>query len=265
MTTTTSNNPQPVIVGSGPIKVLCLHGWFGHARGWGPLVDSLDTRAFTYAFLDYRGYGARRGSDGPYTLAQISRDALDAADALGWKRFALVGHSMGGSAVQHVLADAPQRVQALVGIAPVPASGSPMDEATWGFFSSAADDPGARRGIIDLTTGKRLTGTWLDAMVRSSLEHSDRDAFAAYLTAWARTSFVERIQGARLPVLVVAGEHDAALGPDACRATWMQHYPQAELQVMANAGHYPMDETPVALATVMERFLARACASATGA
>ena len=54
---------------------------------------------------------------------------------------------------------------------------------------------------------------------------------------------------------MIAGEHDPALGEATCKATWLQHYPNATLEVMANAGHYPMDETPIALATVIERFL----------
>ena len=239
-------------------KVICLNGWFGHARGWGPLMHSLDTQHFNYAFMDYRGYGARKGSGGPYTIAQIGHDVLALADHLGWQRFSLVGHSMGGLGIQQVLADAPARVQALVGVTPVPAGGVPFDEAGWGFFSAAAKDVGTRRAIIDLTTGNRLTGVWLDAMVKSSLTHSDVDAFDAYLTAWARSAFVERIQGQTLPVLVVAGEHDPALGPETCKATWLQHYPNARLEVMANAGHYPMDETPVALATVIEKFVREA-------
>ncbi|MFT4266907.1 MAG: alpha/beta hydrolase [Xenophilus sp.] len=244
-------------IGSGPRKVLCLNGWFGHAGDWGPFVRSLDGQAFTYAFMDYHGYGRRRGSGGEYTMAEIGRDALAVADALGWQRFSLVGHSMGGMAAQQVLADAPERVEALVGISPVPAGGVPFDEQGWGLFSSAAKDPGARRAIIDLTTGNRLTGTWLDAMVKNSLAHSDEEAFAAYLTAWAKTSFVERIQGKALPVLVIAGEHDPALGAETCKATWLQHYPNATLQVMANAGHYAMEETPVALASAVEAFLRR--------
>jgi pimeloyl-ACP methyl ester carboxylesterase len=243
------------VIGNGPRKVMCLHGWFGHALAWGPMVQHLDTRRFTYAFMDYRGYGQRKDVAGPYTMAQISADALTLADQLDWPTFSLLGHSMGGMAVAHVLADAPQRVQSLVAIAPVPACGVPFDEQGWAFFSSAAESADARRGIIDLTTGNRLTGTWLDAMVRESLQSSDSRAFAAYLQAWAKTDFAHRIAGLQLPVLVLAGEHDPALGADTCKATWLAHFPNAQLHIVPNAGHYPMDETPIALATQIERFL----------
>ena len=250
------STPLPVhTVGNGEHKVLALHGWFGHAQGWGPMVQHLDTQRFTYAFMDYRGYGARRGSGGPYSIAQIGQDALALADQLGWSRFSLIGHSMGGMAIQQVLAEAPDRVRALVGITPVPASGVPFDEQGWAFFSAAAGDVGTRRAIIDLTTGNRLTGTWLDAMAQGSMRHSDAEAFAEYLSAWARTDFADRIRGQQLPVLVIAGEHDPALGAETCKATWLAHYPQARLEVMANAGHYPMDETPIALVSTIESFL----------
>ena len=46
------------------------------------------------------------------------------------------------------------------------------------------------------------------------------------------------------------------LGEATVRQTWEPHFPQCEIHVMANAGHYPMFETPVQLATVIERFLA---------
>ncbi|MGE4368408.1 MAG: alpha/beta fold hydrolase [Burkholderiaceae bacterium] len=245
----------PFIVGSGPHKVICLHGWFGHARGWGPFIDHLDRQAFTYAFIDYRGYGRRRGSGGPYTMEQIAHDTLEVAADLGWDTFSLIGHSMGGMAIQRVLLQAPHKVQALVGVTPVPASGVPFDDAGWQFFSSAAGHPDTRREIINLTTGNRLTRVWLDAMVQDSLEQSEPDAVQSYLKAWARTDFADQITGNAVPVLVVAGEHDPALGEKTCQATWMAHYPNATLHTLANAGHYPMNETPLALITLIERFL----------
>jgi pimeloyl-ACP methyl ester carboxylesterase len=244
------------LIGQGEHKIIALHGWFGHAGGWGPMTLHLDRQRFSYAFMDYRGYGGMKGSGGPYSMAQIAQDALELADRLGWARFSLIGHSMGGLAIQQVLAQAPARVRALVGITPVPATGVPFDADSWVFFSSAAGDAGARRGILDMTTGKRLPAAWLDAMVQSSQAYSDAQAVDAYLTAWAKTNILDQVQGKRVPVLVIAGENDAALGPNVCKATWMQFYPQAELQIMSNAGHYPMDETPLALVAAMERWLA---------
>ncbi|WP_406103830.1 alpha/beta fold hydrolase [Micromonospora globbae] len=246
-----------ISVGHGPRRVLALHGWFGSARGWGWLPDLVDVERFTWAFLDYRGYGARAGVAGEYTLAEISRDALDLADSLGWDRFALVGHSMGGSAAQRVLADAPERVDRLVGISPVPAGGVPFDLQSWALFDGAAANPDNRRAIIDLTTGNRLSRRWLDEMVRFSLDHSTPEAFGAYLTAWARTDLTDEVKGSPVPALAVVGEHDPALGADMMRETWMRHYPNARLEVLANAGHYAMYETPVRLATVVEDFLGR--------
>lgn len=245
-----------VQIGKGPHKVIALHGWFGSASGWGGFPAAVDHERFSYAFMDDRGYGASKATRGRYTMEEIAADALALADALGWQRFSLIGHSMGGKAVQQVLADAPQRVQKLVGVTPVPASGVPFDEQGWKLFSSAAKSAASRKGIIDFTTGNRLSSAWLDKMVQHSLEHSSEEAFAAYLEAWAKGDFSARIRGNPVPVLVIVGEHDAALTADAMRATWLAWYPNAKLEVMPNAGHYPMDETPVALATSVERFLA---------
>jgi len=164
---------------------------------------------------------------------------------------------MGGMAIQRVLTRAPSRVKKLVAIAPVPASGVPFDEQAWGLFSGAADKPANRYDIIDFTTGSKLSPTWLKQMVASSLEHSSRVAFAAYLTTWAKTDFSADVKGMQQPLKVIVGENDPALNAEVMKATFLQWYPNAELDVMQNAGHYPMYETPVALATIIENFLQR--------
>ncbi|MFH9202078.1 alpha/beta fold hydrolase [Streptomyces anulatus] len=86
------------LIGSGDHQVLVLHDWFGTSSGWGPVLDYLDGDAFSYALLDYRGYGDRKTVGGVYTLAEIADDALALADELGWETFSLIGHSMGGKA-----------------------------------------------------------------------------------------------------------------------------------------------------------------------
>jgi pimeloyl-ACP methyl ester carboxylesterase len=249
--------PAPAVVGTGPRCVLALHGWFGSATGWGDLPQLLDGDRYRVAWLDYRGYGARRGETGAFTLEEISADAIAAADELGWSQFAVLGHSMGGTAMQRVLVDAGDRVTGLLGISPVPSTGVPFDEQGWQLFSSAAGDRASRAAIIDLTTGNRLSATWVDRMVQHSLEHSDAAAFGAYLEAWAHTDFSGQVQGNPVPVQVVVGEHDPALGAPVMEQTFLAQYPNASLEVLPNAGHYAMYETPVALLTCVERFLDR--------
>lgn len=245
-----------LLVGSGEHKVIALHGWFGSARGWGGLPDLVDGERFSYAFMDYRGYGGAKEQAGEYTMAEVAADAVALADELGWRRFSLVGHSMGGKAAQRVLADVPTRVQRLVGVNPVPAGAVPFDDDGWALFSGAAAEPGNRYAIIDFTTGNRLTRTWIDQMVRHSLDESSEAAFGAYLTAWAKTDFAAELEGNDTPVLVVVGEHDPALGAPVMEQTWLRLFPKARMEVLPDAGHYPMFESPVRLATVIEEFLA---------
>jgi pimeloyl-ACP methyl ester carboxylesterase len=245
-----------ITVGQGPHRVLALHGWFGSAHGWGPLVDCLDRDAFTYVFMDYRGYGGSKGLRGRYTMDEIATDALALVDRLKWNTFSMIGHSMGGMAIQRVLVDAPARVRKLVAITPVPASGVPFDEHTWAFFSTAPKSAEARKAIINNTTGQRLSDYWLTRLVRHSLENSTEEASAAYLLAWARTDFSDLVKGNPVPIKIIVGENDPALNADFMRATYMRWYPNAKLETILNAGHYPMEETPAALATSIESFLA---------
>ncbi|TWP35464.1 alpha/beta fold hydrolase [Leekyejoonella antrihumi] len=243
-------------VGAGARTVICIPGWFGSSTGWGhDFCGLLDTDAFTYVFADYRGYGERKDVDGEHTIDEMAKDTLQLADELGAATFCLLGHSMGGSVVQRALSLAPDRVERIVGVSPVPSSGVPFDDDGWALFSGAAQDDANRAAIIDLTTGNRLTKRWIDAMVAHSVQRSTREAFGDNLQAWAKTDFTATLDGIDVPALAVVGEHDPALGEQTIRATWMQTHPSAELEVMANAGHYSMFETPVALVTVIEAFL----------
>lgn len=246
-----------IIVGNGPHKVIALHGWLGHADGWGPFPRYLDGNTYSYAFMDCRGYGRMCGKGGPYTMQQVADDAIALADELGWTRFSVIGHSMSGVAIQLVWLAGPDRVRALVGITPVSAAGVPFDDNGWQLFSVAGDSVDARRKVIEITTGHRLTDTWLDMMAADTRTNADDEAVAAYLPSWSGADFADRLAAPQPPVLILAGEHDPSLSESVCRATWLQHYPDAQLQVISNAGHYPMNETPIILATHIEAFLGK--------
>jgi pimeloyl-ACP methyl ester carboxylesterase len=248
--------PPYETVGEGPHHVMAVHGWFSDRAAYAAMLPHIDRRAFTYVLPDLRGYGEACDVPGAYTTSEAGRDLLALADHLEWQRFSLLGHSMGGAVVQRVLAAAPHRVERLVGVAPVPASGVPMEGEQWELFASAADRPECRRTIIDRTTGGRHPDAWLDLMVRHSVEHSDAKAFRAWLDSWALEDFHEEVDGSQLPVRVVVGAHDPALTAEVMRRTWLRWYANADLVELVSAGHYPADETPLELVRTVEDFIA---------
>ncbi|GGT11028.1 alpha/beta fold hydrolase [Streptomyces chromofuscus] len=243
--------------GDGTHKVFAVHGWFADRSAYAPVLPDLDRTSFQYALVDLRGYGRARHADGAYTTGEAALDLVALADRLGWARFSVVGHSMGGAVAQRLLAVAPDRLRAVVGVSPVPASGLALPPEQWELFAQAADRPENRRAIIDVTTGGRRPAAWLDRMVARSLADSDAKAFRAWLDSWAREDFHKRVEGSTVPALAVAGALDPALSAGLLRRTWLTWYARAELHELPCAGHYAMDETPLELIRVVEDFLRR--------
>ncbi|MFC6880274.1 alpha/beta fold hydrolase [Actinomadura yumaensis] len=243
------------IIGSGPHRVLVAHDWFVPTGAWGCFPEYLDGSRFSYALMDACGYGRRRDVPGEYTVEEMAGDLIALADQLGWDRFSLVGHSMGGKAIQRVLADAPERVRRLVAVTPTPAGRVTLTARQRAAFAAAAHSPAGRRELLDHATGNRAGTAWLDHMVNVSMRGSTPAAFAAYPRSFLHTDFAGDVTGDPTPVKAIAGQYDRAIPEDAVRAAWSACYPNVRIQVLANTGHYPMHETPVALAASIESFL----------
>lgn len=241
--------------GRGPRKVVLMNGWLGLSRHWQPLLAALDPQQFECVVFDYRGYGSRRAKAGTYRFDEAATDVLALADQLGWATFSLVGHSMGGMAMQKVALQAAGRVQRMLGVAPVSAAGSGIDAARRAFFESAVDDAAARQQIVHLSTGQRLTATWCQGVAADSMENRP-EAMRAYLGEWAGQGFADEIAGLGLPVKVLVGEFDPGINLERARQTWLRHYPHAEIEVVPQAGHYPMQEVPAWVAARTQAWLA---------
>ena len=56
---------------------------------------------------------------------------------------------------------------------------------------------------------------------------------------------------------LIVGVNDPAASADVMEQTWMVFFPEAEMTILPDAGHYPMFEAPVSLATSIEEFLGR--------
>lgn len=211
------------LVGSGKEHVLVLEGWFGDYAVWKPTFTSLDTDTFTYIFMDYRGYGKSKDIEGNYTMSEIAGDAIALVDEMGIDKFHLVGHSMGGMAMQRVIIDINdrKRVKSAVGVTPVPACGGQLDENSWGLFEGAIKSDENRYQILDFTTGNRHSAHWLNHLVKESRNTTLEKAYAGYLNAWVKENFAEEVNGIETPVLVCLGEHDMAFSEQAMQDTYL--------------------------------------------
>ncbi len=241
--------------GTGAVRAIALHGWFNDRDAFAPLLPALDPDAMSIAFMDCRGYGSSRNQAGPFDMATIAADAIKLADRLEWDTFSLVGHSMGGKAALAAAVAAPTRIERICGITPVWAAPAPFDPETRGFFRSAASSIEARQVILNNTTGGRLPPIWSRDVALRSAEVSIVEAFAGYLESWALDDFAEAASTIRQPIMVIAGAHDAGVPEAWVRQSWLAALPQAELVVLPEAGHYPMDECPLILAATLTRFL----------
>jgi pimeloyl-ACP methyl ester carboxylesterase len=242
------------LVGDGPEHVLIMHDWNGDRSTYDAVVPYLDGAHFTYAFVDLRGYGTSRGIEGAYTVREISRDCLKVADRLAWNRFHVVGHSMTGMAAQRIAVDATARVASAIAVCPMSAAGSPANDEALAFFASTTENDEAFRRLVKFVTGG-LSDQWANVKLAQNRRTVNPACRAGYLAMFSKTNFVDEVRGLETPFLVVIGDKDPGLDEAAMEKTFLAWHPNAELVVIPNSGHYPMQECPPFFAMAVENFL----------
>jgi len=236
------------------VQAVVLHGWFYDGRVFEPMLPGLDPAVFSLAFMDCRGYGSSKAMSGAFDIDTIAADALQLASHLGWEKFAVVGHSMGGKAALRLAANAPERVTRILALTPVWAGGAAFDAQTFDLFRGAVRDVNLRAAILQHSTGGRLPAAWSRWLAEKSAEASTGEAFGAYLESWALGDFAGQVRGLPHETLVAVGAEDAGITADTVKTTWIACLPNARLRVLAECGHYPMLERPLALAALFDQF-----------
>lgn len=250
------------IHGRGDEKVLVLHDWMGDSANYEPLFPYLDLSTYTYVFADARGYGKSRHLTGAYSAEEMTVDAFHLADKLGWKRFHVIGHSMTGMVVQHMALDdwtsGAKRLKSVVAITPVSADGYPADEGTKKFLWDLIHQRDLSEQGFSMLTGQRLSPIWGRVKTNRHFQTSTEEALKGYYRMWLETDFSPNVRKAKVGTafLVIGGRQDLpGFQEEHLRKTFGAWYPNVEFSVIADAGHYPMQETPVYLASLVERFL----------
>ena len=245
--------------GQGARGVIVLNDWLCDTSTWDGARAYLDGGRFTYAFADLRGYGRSKEQAGSFTIEEAAADVLALADALGWRRFAIVGHSMSSLIALHLGQHAPDRIERVVVLTPPPPAGMGADDATLAYLHAAARaDDETRLKTMRHLNGGRLSEGWTAFKAARWRATANPEAVAAYATMYARRGLPEPTKKIAAPILAVTGEKDAEPMRRAPVSKLLAPLAEGDLTVVAIAesGHYPMQEAPPLLVAIVERFLA---------
>ena len=106
------------------LPILALHGWLDNANSFVPIAHNLIHAASEMVAVDLAGHGRseHRPPGSHYHFVDYVFDVLECVAQLGWKRFVLVGHSMGAGIASLIAAVAPKLISQLIlmdGIGPI--------------------------------------------------------------------------------------------------------------------------------------------------
>lgn len=269
--------------GAGGRPLLLVHGFTGAKEDFADHLDELAAAAPGWHVVapDLRGHGSSdqpAGLDG-YTLKSFAGDVLALADALGWDRFTLLGHSMGGMIAQVAALEVggPARLDGLVLMdtshGPIGGIDTEMIElgkavVAGGGMAALVEAQRDSDGALDTPANQRVTAErpgykefgeakalaccgdmWLGVVDEVVATQSDRlDDLAAALDG--------------VPTLIIVGEQDKPFVPHAERMA--AAIPGARLAVIDDAGHSPQFENPDAWVAALSGFLTELQARPTG-
>lgn len=95
-------------------KVLCLHGWLDNANSFAPVIPLIHDS--DVVAIDLAGHGHSDHLSEPYTLVHHAHYTLQAANALQWDEFHLLGHSLGGCIAPFAAVACKDKIKSVISI-----------------------------------------------------------------------------------------------------------------------------------------------------
>jgi len=258
----------------GDVPTLLLsHHFYGSTPVWDRLTPLLADRYRMVAW-DRPGFGLTerplRGTlpHNPYTRTAAARLGWSLLDRLGIERTVLVGASAGGTNVLEMYAQAPDRVSAIVLLAPAITGDVGAPTRLRPLLRAA---PLRRLGprvverVIGDITRERSTRSWADpSRARDEDLAPYRDLVRVegwsrglweVMTAEGPPDLRRVLRSIDVPTLVVTGAQDRTIAPRWGR--WVAAtVPGGRFELLPDCGHVPHQERPEELAHIVRPFLA---------
>ncbi len=253
--------------GHGGRPLLLVHGFTGSKEDFGAEVVRFAELGFHVVAPDHRGHGASDQPDdeAAYGFDIFAADLIALANVLGWERFDVVGHSMGGMIVQRLALVHPERIDRVVLMDTHHGAAGELDPDVVELGTQLARTQGLRVIHEILRSGadplanpayQRLCDTvegyeaWCDAKFLAC----SPAMFATMLRTFHETA--DRLEELRLigaPTLVVVGELDEPFR--AASERMAATIPDAQLVVIPGGGHCPQFEATEAWRAALDEFL----------
>jgi pimeloyl-ACP methyl ester carboxylesterase len=258
--------------GFGGRPLLLTHGFTGAKEDFGDWMDRFAEAGFWAVAPDLRGHGSSDQPEGEdhYSLSAYADDLLGLADQLGWERFSLLGHSMGGMVAQELVLhhDRDRRVERLVLMDTDHGPVEALEPDTVAMGVEVIRTQGLAALLELMATLPQPPRAPSDASLRATrpgyaefadakVHRCSEDMYAAM--AWVLATRVDRLAELRtlqVPTLVVVGAEDRGFVEPSRRMA--AAIDGAELAVIADAAHSPQFENPEAWWDAVSTFLAGA-------
>lgn len=259
----------------GAPRVLALHGWLDNAASFVPLAPYLDGVDLVAIDLPGHGRSAHLQPGADYSFAYALHSVLDAADALGWDRFALLGHSMGAGIASLVAAACPQRIErgvfieALGALAEVPertvermreavAATRALPGKKLRVFPDVAPAIQARMKANALSepVARLLVERGVTAVDGGYVWSSDPRLTLPTMTRMTEPQIRHLVAGIGCPAKAIFADPAQPYLPDALRRERVALMPRGELVVLSGGHHLHMEQPQDVAAAIGDFFLA---------
>jgi 3-oxoadipate enol-lactonase len=237
--------PHHLLEGPEDAPVLVLANSLGTTLDmWDPQAPALRER-FRLLRYDHRGHGGSPVPHGPYTVADLGRDALALLDGLGIERFAFCGLSIGGMVGMWLASEVPDLVESLVLVCTSARLGPPENWEARARTVRADGVPAVSGSVLErwFTPAFRESNPGIFGWARTMLDATPPEGYAACCEAIRDLDLRDRLGQIRAPTLVIAGANDPATPPEHAELI-RDAVPDARLVVVEPAAHLANVERP---------------------